>query len=265
MTPWSRLATREAFVLPLLLLAIAAGGGFRADVASGAWRFLPPTPMTLVLGVLLLGVLVRTGVLAPWVLIGPHRTGLANGNGALLLAALLLASAQVFMSLTPEGGLLQVLAGLFFLLLLVNTLAARPTRARAMQSLGVVLLSAFVLKYVVLDSLYAPEGSLARKVVTTLLEGVSLGALGYVPHGSATACVAFVVLLAYLFVLVLLPGDDVVEPADGRLERRDGRLEPGDGRRGEASLPAAGSGAPTREGSTRSSDERLARRDPADR
>jgi hypothetical protein len=208
MTSWSRLVAREAVVLPVLLLAVAAGGGFRSNVGDGSWRFLPPTPMTLVLGLLLVGVLVRTGVVVPWALLGPQRSGLANANGAMLLATLLVASAQVFTSLSPESGLLQVLASLFFLLLLVNTLAARPTRARAMQSLGVVLLSAFVLKYVVLDALYAPEGSLARKVVTTLLEGVSLGALGYTSHGTATAYVAFVVVLLYLFALVLLPGDE---------------------------------------------------------
>jgi len=201
-------ATREAIVLPLMLLAVAAGGGFRSDVADGAWRFLPPTPMTLVLGLLLVGVLVRTGVLAPWRLVGPHRSGLANANGGLVVVTLLVASAQVFTALSPESGLLQVLASVFFLLLLVNTLAARPTRARAMQSLGVVLLSAFVLKYVVLDALYAPEGSLARKVVTTLLEGVSLGTLGYTSHGAATGYVAFVVVLVYLCALVLLPGDE---------------------------------------------------------
>jgi hypothetical protein len=197
---------REAIVLPLLLLAVAAGGGFRTGVTDGAWRFLPPTPMTLVLGLLQVGVLVRTGVLAPWALIGPRRSGLANANGALLLATLLMASAQVFTALSPESGLLQMLASVFFLLLLINTLAAQPTRARAMQSLAVVLLSAFVLKYVVLDALYAPDGSLARRVATTMLEGVSLGTLGYTAHGSATAYVAFVVVLAYLFALVLLPG-----------------------------------------------------------
>ncbi len=206
--PWSHLAVREAVVLPMLLIFVSAGGGFRSGVTDGAWRFLPPTPMALVLGILLVGVLVRTGVVAPWVLVGPQRHGLANVNGALLLVTLLVASAQVFTALSPESGLLSVLAAVFFLLLLVNTLAARPTRARAMQSLGVVLLSAFVLKYVVLDALYAPAGSLARKVVTTLLEGVSLGALGYTPHGPATAYVTFVVILAYLFALVLLPGEE---------------------------------------------------------
>ena len=210
MSGWHRLVAREALVLPLLLLAVAAGGGFRSGVADGAWRFLPPTPMSLVLGLLLVGVLVRTGVVVPWVLLGPQRASLANASGAMVLTTLFLASSQVFTALTPETGLLQVLASVFFLLLLVNTLAARPTRARAMQSLGVVLLSAFVLKFVVLDALYAPEGSLARKLVTTLLEGVSLGALGYTAHGAATAYVSFVVVLLYLFALVLLPGEESV-------------------------------------------------------
>ncbi len=252
MTPWERLALREAFVLPGVLLAVAAGGGFRSDVATGAWRFLPPSPMALVLGVLLMGVLVRTGVLAPPVLIGPHRSALANANGGLLLVTLLLASAQVFTSLVPEAGLLQVLASIFFLLLLVNTLAARPTRARAMQSLGVVLLSAFVLKYVVLDALYAPEGSLARRVVTTLLEGVSLGALGYTAHGPATAYVAFLVLIGYLFALVLLPGDETHAWPGGRL------AGPERSRGGEPSLPISVA-------ERLASGEPLARRDRDDR
>ena len=171
-------------------------------------------------------------------------------------STLLLASAQVFTALSPESGLLQVLASIFFLLLLLNTLAAQPTRARAMQSLGVVLLSAFVLKYVVLDALYAPEGSLARKVVTTLIEGVSLGALGYTSHGAATAYVAFVVVLAYLFALVLLPETRrrTVGPAlraglTGATVGPDGRL----------------GGRPTSVTATPASDARLAPPDPDDR
>ena len=108
------------------------GGGFRSGVTDGAWRFVPPTPMMLVLGLLLVGVLVRTGVLAPWALLGPHRPGLANANGATLMVTLLLASSQVFTTLAPESGLLQILASIFFLLLLLNTLAAQPARIDAM-------------------------------------------------------------------------------------------------------------------------------------
>jgi len=204
--PASTLApVHEAFTLPLLLVACAVGGGFRSGLADGRLTFDPPSAMALVLAVLLLGVLVRAGVLVPWLLVGPQRRPLENASGAMVALTLLLASAQVFNCLTPEAGLLHVLANVFFLVLLLNTLAARPDGPRVLQSLGVVFLSAFVLKFVVLDALYAPEGSLARRVLTTLLEGISLGSLGHTPHGRATGYVAFATILGYLFTLVLLP------------------------------------------------------------
>lgn len=195
----------EALSLPLLLVGVTLGGGFRSAPADGRFEFLPPPIMALVLGVLLIGILVRAGVLVPGLLVGPHRSPLENASGAMLGGTLLLASAQVFNCLTPEAGLLHVLANVFFLVLLLNTIAARPSGPRVMQSLGVVFLSAFVLKFVVLDGLYAPQGSLAQRLLMTLLEGVSLGALGYAPHGRATGYVAFGTVLVYLFTLVLLP------------------------------------------------------------
>jgi len=42
--------------------------------------------------------------------------------------------------------------------------------------------------------------------VLTLLEGVSLGSLGFVPDGAATGYLGFVTLLLYFVTLVLLPG-----------------------------------------------------------
>jgi hypothetical protein len=195
----------EAFTLPLLLVACAVGGGFRSGLADGRLLFMAPPLMSLVLAVLLLGALVRSGVLVPWLLVGPQRRPIENLSGAAVALTLLLASAQVFNCLTPEAGLLHVVANVFFLILLLNTLAARPDGTRVLQSLGVVFLSAFVLKYVVLDALYAPEGSLARRLLTTLVEGISLGSLGHTPHGSATGYVAFLTVVTYLFTLVLLP------------------------------------------------------------
>ena len=45
-----------------------------------------------------------------------------------------------------------------------------------------------------------------QRVVLTLLEGVSLGSLGFVPDGAATGYLGFVTLLLYFVTLVLLPG-----------------------------------------------------------
>jgi hypothetical protein len=75
-----------------------------------------------------------------------------------------------------------------------------------LRSLAVVLGGAFLLKFVVLASFYDPHGGLLHRVVLTLLEGVSLGSLGFVPDGAATGYLGFVTLLLYFVTLVLLPG-----------------------------------------------------------
>jgi hypothetical protein len=196
---------REAFTLPLLLLTTAGLGGLRVG-AAGQLGFVPPSLVSLLLGVLLLGTLVRAGALAPERLAGARRTGLENASGATVLVALFLASAQVFTLLTPTRGLLAFVFTTFFLLLLWNTLAAEPDRRQLLRSLAVMFGGTFLLKFVVLAAVYDPRGGLLQRVMVTLLEGVSLGALGFDPDGAVTGYVAFASLGLFLFGLTLLPG-----------------------------------------------------------
>ena len=198
-------AVRESFTLPLLFLSVAAAGGFRMPATGMGMQFLPPPVMALVLAVLLMGVMVRAGLLAPAVLVGDDRTGFENASGAVVLAALFLASAQVIQCLAPESGLLHLLYYTFMTVLLWNTLAAAPDRMRLLHSLFVIFGSAFLLKYVALASLYDPEGGVMRRVLTTLLEGVALGTLQHAPFAPVTGYVAFFVVLVYLVALTLLP------------------------------------------------------------
>jgi hypothetical protein len=195
---------REGITMPLIFLSVALMGGFRAPL-SGGMRFLAPDPSYLVLGVLMLGVAVRSGLLLPHLLVSQRRTPLENASGAIVLVSLLLASAQVVNSLVPEGGLFHLLSCFFFAVLLWNTLAARPDRQRLLHSLFVILAGAFIFKYILLAGLYDPQGGLARRVLTALLEGVSLGTLQHQPWAPATAYVAFCTGLLYLAGLVLLP------------------------------------------------------------
>jgi hypothetical protein len=195
---------REAIVLPLLFLTVALFGGLRVEVGGGL-LFVPPPLMALVLGLMLVGVLVRTGVLRVDLLFGPGRDGLAVVSGGVLLATLFAAASQVFNSLTPEAGLLNLLGNLFYLLLLWNTLAARPDPPRLMRSLLVIFGGAFVFRYVVLAALYDPAGGFARRVVAALVDGVTLGALGSAPDAPATGYVAFFTTLLFLIGLALLP------------------------------------------------------------
>jgi hypothetical protein len=193
---------REALVLPCLFLTVALLGGLRlgADV-----RLVPPPLITLVLAVLLVGSLIRSRVVVPERLLSQGRTSLENACGGAVLLALAAASAQVFNLLTPDTGLLHVLIGVFFLVQLLTTLTAVRDRLAMLRSLAVLLGCAFFLRFIALESLYAPGRGVLKRVMTTLMEGITLGALDYTPNGAATGYVAFLALSLYLVGLVLLP------------------------------------------------------------
>lgn len=196
---------REAITLPLVLLTVAALGGVRVTT-GGALVFVPPSLMSLVLGVLLVATLVRSGALAPERLVSGHRTPVENTSGVVVCIALLAASAQVFTLVTPAAGFLAFVFTTFYLLLLWNTLAVEPDRRQLLRSLLVVLGGAFILKFVVLAAVYDPSSGLLRRVVLTMVEGVSLGALGFTPDGPATGYLAFLTLAGFFLALILLPG-----------------------------------------------------------
>lgn len=193
---------REAFALPCLFLTVALLGGLRlgADV-----RLVPPPLVALVLAVLLLGSLVRSGVIAHERLLNQRRTGIENACGSAMLLAVFAASAQVFNLLTPDSGLLHVLVSVFFLVQLLTTLTAVRDRMAMLRSLAVLLGCAFLLRFIALESLYAPGRGVIKRVMTALMEGITLGALDYAPTGPATGYVAFLTLTLYLVGLMLLP------------------------------------------------------------
>lgn len=203
MTPTGVPAGREAFTLPLIFLTVALAGGFRASAQGFA--FVPPSLVALILAVLLLALLVRTGVLAPYRLLSERRRPLENLSGAILLSSLFAASAQVFGSLTPEAGVLYLIFNIFYGVLLWTTVVARPVAERALRSLLVVFGSALVLRYVVVASLCSPDPSLAKRVVLVLLEGVTLGSLECEAYTAATGYVAFLTIALFMTGLILLP------------------------------------------------------------
>lgn len=218
-------AVREGFVLPLIFLTVAIIGGLRVDPNDAGFRLLQPPLISLVLAMLLVSVLVRGRRLVPQRLMGGDRSPVQNLSGEVVLATLFAASAQVFNSITPETGLLHLVFNTFFVLLLWNTLAAGPEAGRLLHSLLVLLGSAFVLKHIVLASLYAPGGGITKRIVTTLLEGFTLGTLEYEPQAPSAGYIAFGGLVLFLIGLVLLPG----APPSTSLARADPSLGTSDG------------------------------------
>ena len=212
---------REAVALPAIFLTVTLAGGFRAD-AAGVIRLAPPPLAALLLAMLLIATLVRAGALSPNRLTSGRRTALENLSGLVVLLTLLAATAQVFNTLTPEAGLLHLMFGTFFVVLLWNTIVAEPDRPRLLRSLTVIFGSALAIKYVMLAALYAPEPTLAKRVLTVLLEGATLGALTYQPDAALTGYVAFFSLVLYLMGLALLPS----ELGGGLQEHRSGVPQP---------------------------------------
>lgn len=199
-----RTVWHEAFTLPIAFLSVALLGGLRIDTA-GRFGFAPPPLMALVLAVVLVAVLFRAGAIVPAALVHPARPGLANASGLAIVLALGAATAQVIATLTPDGGLLTLVFDVAWLVLFGNTLAARPDRRRLLASLLVIFGAAFVVKYVILSALYAPDSSFMKRAVMALLEGVSLGGLAYQPPGPATGYVAFAAVLLYVGAVAALP------------------------------------------------------------
>jgi hypothetical protein len=192
----------EAIYLPLLFLTVSLLGGLRvADRVT----LLPPPLFALVLGMLLLGVLIRGRVLAPERLMNASRPGLANVNGLVVIVTIFFASTQVFNLTIPESGLPHLLFNVFFLVLLLNTLAASPDRVSVLRSLAVIFGAAFTLKFVVLAALSDPSGGTMRRVLLVLLEGITLGTLTQGAFHPATGYMAFVTLALFLIGLALLP------------------------------------------------------------
>ena len=77
----------EAFTLPLVFLSAALLGGLRID-AGGGLAFVRPPLFALVLAVMLIAALYRSGAFDPARLFHPRRTGLAKASGAVIVVAL---------------------------------------------------------------------------------------------------------------------------------------------------------------------------------
>ena len=193
---------REAIVLPGMLLTVALLGGVR--VAQSV-TLMPPSLTALVLAMLLVGTLIRGGVLAPLALVNGSRAPLENLSGAAVLLALFAATAQVINLLLPERGLLHAAFAIFLFCQIAGMQASGANRAGLLRGLLVLFGALFILRFIVVEALYAPTGGLLQRVLTTLMSGATLGGIAYDPNAPVTGYVAFFTIVLYVSALVLLP------------------------------------------------------------
>jgi len=210
----SRNSSLVRFVLlPLFFLTVMLLGGLRISAEGHAFIFVAPPLVTLVLAVLLMLLFVRGRLIELKRWLASDRPPLTNISHGWMLLTLFFASAQAFNSVLPERGLLHWLFSFFFLWTLWNNQFSSFDARRLLRSLTVLFGTAFVLKHILLASLYTPDGGWLKKVAGALLQGVSLGTLDAPAFAPATGYISFFTLALYVFGLLLLTfaSDDTID------------------------------------------------------
>ncbi|MDT7604433.1 MAG: hypothetical protein QOF61_2430 [Acidobacteriota bacterium] len=219
-------------LLPTIFLTVALLGGVRVDFETRAVLFVAPPLVSFVLAALLMSSFARGHLVefGAW-LSGAHAP-LSNVAHALTLVALFFGSAQAFNSVLPEAGLFRWLFAFFFLWTLWQNQFASFDARRTLRSLAALFATAFVLKHMLLASLYAPEGGWLKRVAGALVEGVTQGTFGERQNfAPATGYISFFTLALYVAGLALLPavpdndGDDAPRADDVLADYRQLPLE----------------------------------------
>jgi hypothetical protein len=195
-------AVREAVVLPMLFLTVVVAAAVHPN---GSRPVTPPSLGSLVAGVALFALLIRSGALAAERLLNSGRSALANLNGASVLLTVFAASAQLVMALVPESGVPALVAWLVLTSLLVQALAIGPDRTRLFRGLLVTFGAAFVLKFIVLASLSAPAAGRVGRALQVLFDGFTLGVVTQRPPHPLEGYLVFAATALYLIAIALLP------------------------------------------------------------
>ena len=208
-------------LLPTVFLTVALTGGLRVAADTRAFTFVAPTLVTLVLALLLMVLFARGRALdvSRWLSDSHHP--LTNVSHALTLAALFFASAQSFNSVLPERGLFRPLFSFFFLWTLWNNLFSTFDARRLVRSLAALFATAFVLKHMLLASLYDAEGGWLKRLTGLLVEGLTLGTVDAPQFAPASGYISFFTLLLYVGGLVLLPAAPREDSETGDTDARE--------------------------------------------
>src|SRR5215831_8036286 len=191
-------------VMPLLFLTVALAGGIRFQAETGALEFVPPQLFSCILGLLAMVLLIRGGPIKISDYFGDEEGLIGNASGAVRLAAIFLATVQVFNVVTPERGLFNFVFNLFYFLILLNDIFMVFSPRRLAAALASVLGASFVLKYVILADLLAPSQSWGKYILQELMKTASLGALDYQAFAPATGYLALFTVVLYILGLYLL-------------------------------------------------------------
>jgi hypothetical protein len=192
--------------LPFLFLTVALLGGLRLSGLDSSFIFLKPPLLCLIFASIMLVMFFRSRLIELDGWFSESFSLLKNiANGAALLT-LFAATTQLFNSLLPEKGLPFWIVAFCFFWTLWNNLFADFDTKKLLRSLGALFGLAFVVKYLVLANLAAPDG---RSWFERLTENPGQEAMTWLldlPRFSAgTGYIQFFAAALFLIGLYLLP------------------------------------------------------------
>jgi len=156
-----------------------------------------------VLAVLLMLLFVRGDLIELRSWLASHHPPLRNVSHIWLLLTLF--SRRRRRQFSSAGTWLITLALLIlFLWTLWNNQFSSFDARRLLRSLVVLFGTAFVLKHMLLASLYSPDGGWLKRLTGALVQGVSLGTLDAPMFAPATGYISFFTLGLYIAGLVLM-------------------------------------------------------------
>ncbi|HKO61936.1 MAG TPA: hypothetical protein VJV03_12310 [Pyrinomonadaceae bacterium] len=203
-TPQSKNRALLVYVLlPFIFLTVALLGGLRVSLDDSAFVFFPPPLITLLLAVLLMLLFLRGGLIELRSMVASDNPPFENASNIWLLLTLFFASAQAFNSVLPERGLLHWLFSFFFLWTLWNNQFSSFDARRLLRSLIVLFATAFILKHMLLASLFATDGGWMKRIAGALVQGAALGTLDAPSFAPATGYISFFALALYVIGLTL--------------------------------------------------------------
>ncbi len=201
-----RRAASFYILLPLIFLTVTLLGGMRIGSTDSAFIFLKPPLICLVFAAVLMILFFRARliVLDGW--FNERFSGLKHAANATVVLSVFAASTQLFNSLLPEKGLPFWVVGFCFLWTLWNNLFAEFDTKKLLRSLGALFGLAFVVKYLILANLTAPN---SQGWIQRIFENPAKEAFTWVldlsRYGAATGYLQFLAVILFLIGLLLTP------------------------------------------------------------
>jgi hypothetical protein len=193
-------------LLPLVFLTVSLIGGLRLSSTDNSFIFLPPPLLCLIFAVMLLALFAKAQMIRLGGWFAERFPLTRNLVNLWLLFTLFAASSQLFNSLIPEQGLPFWVVAFCFFWTLWNYLFTEFDARKLVRSLGALFGLAFVVKYLLLAGLTAPEGgSWISRMIENPGRETFTWLLDLPRYSPGTGYIQFFTAALYFAGLLLLP------------------------------------------------------------